>query len=326
LDDISLIWLYGTGKQLPFSGTGMFVDFLADYWRNTIATNGFAHELLVGEQSDIAYSTIAAARTNPSRPYVDVTSDILQLGELPSLLRKVGNTIIQRISEANIRLQFGIQPIVTDLFKVCNYYEQVERRAKEIERLRTGRGLRRTIPLGKLDHQEIESSDGGGTVQSVYWVVNSGPKTGFTRMDVGAHVRWKPTVDLSHLDTKGILAQAKKAVLGLTFDGATAWELIPWSWLADYGTTVGDFFAAHRNIIPAEPSEISVTKCKHTLSRWEGWETVANGGPLTITPFAFERVTKYRHRVDVVAPVAQLPFLSANQVGILGSLAALRAL
>jgi len=308
-------------------GTGMSVNFLADGWRNHIAAGGNQHMLIPDEPSDIALATTAAARTNPSRPYVDVPVEVLQLGDLTRLVQSAGRNLIRQAANANLSYQFGIKPIVDDITKIISFHEQVSRRAQEIERLRSSRGLRRTIKIGDLYSGEISyGPDGGGLIQSVFWFILSEPAYGMTYSKAGAHVRWKPSMDLSHLAADQMLGIAKKAVLGLTVDFSTVWELLPWSWLIDYAYNASEFFRATRNIVPAEISEISVTKTKRSHF-WSSYrEGYVNGALMNLTGVEETRLTKYRHRVDTISPVAHLPFLSANHMGILGSLAVTRVI
>lgn len=130
-------------------------------------------------------------------------------------------------------------------------------------------------------------------------------------------------MDLTKLAPGELRVLARKAVLGLTFDGSSAWQLIPWSWLINWGISIGDWFKANRNIIPAELD--SLTLLKHTRSEYTG---DAQGGPnlggfgaaWSLSPWQYLVEDKQRIRVTPI-PVAHFPFLSGNQMGILGSLA-----
>jgi hypothetical protein len=296
----------------------------SNYWQgwfeNTAVTGirdpGYFPHLtgLYGDIGDGAYATITAARTNPSSPYVDIPVNILELGDVALLLKKAGSSLLQQLASNYIKYQFGIKPIVGDLVKLINFAEQVDRRVKQIEKLRA-KGLRRTITLASLSKSEIQNRV--LNTEDAYWTADFQVQTSCV---VKGHARWVPTVDLSHMTQPEMTALAKKAVLGLTIDFATLWEAMPWSWLIDWGTQMGNFLKAQRNIIPAQLETVTISRALTTTYTWPG----ADWGYGRITPINIRRWGGYRNPW-VVTPTAHLPFLSGDQVGILASLAIMRA-
>jgi hypothetical protein len=292
-----------------------WIDYIAD----AVQYQGvnFGHLALSGVPPVNDLAVTAAARTTPSRPYVDVPVEALQLGDILSLLKKHGDTIFQQLGSYNLEYQFNIKPVVEDLVKIFNFQDQVERRIKEIERLRS-RGLRRTIPLGELGDYESLDSGSWNPQSGDYYIVTT--YTARTRLQIGAHVRWKPTMDLTTLAPGDIRKLARKAVLGLTFDGSSAWQLIPWSWLIDWGISIGDWFKANRNIIPAELDGLTITKHTKSVYVSNPWSTPY--GPTTITLSEGHFIAEDKERIPASPiPIAHFPFLSGNQLGILASLA-----
>lgn len=263
------------------------------------------------------YASQAVARTNPSRPYVDVPVNILELGDITMLLKKQGDNLIQQIGGNNLRYQFGIVPLVSDLIKLTRFHEQVARRVAEIGRLKSEKGLRKTITLDSLSVP----------TKSVIRRINeaAGPNlNGMTHESssrvIRAHTRWLPTADLSKMPSQELAALAKKAVLGLTVDFSTLWEAVPFSWLVDWGYNVGDFLKAKRNIIPANLS--SCTLMTHTRTQIDIPGFVS--GATTSGAGSILHESKRRFPVSFVVPGAHFPFLSGNQMGILASLAVTR--
>jgi hypothetical protein len=295
----------------------------SNYWQgwfeNTAVTGirdpGYFPHLtgLYGDIGDGAYAAQAAARTNPSSPYVDIPVNILELGDVARLLSEVSSNL-KRIAATNIKYQFGIMPIAGDLAKLVNFAEQVDRRVKQIQKLRT-KGLRRTITLASLSKSELQNRVLNS--EDAYWTADLEVQTTCV---VKGHCRWVPTMDISHLSQPEMTALAKKAVLGLTVDFSTLWEAMPWSWLIDWGTSMGDFLKAQRNIIPAQLETVTISRALETTYTWPG----ADWGYGRITPINIRRWGGYRKPL-VVAPTAHLPFLSGEQVGILASLAIMRA-
>jgi len=103
-------------------------------------------------------------------------------------------------------------------------------------------------------------------------------------------------------------------------DFATLWEAMPWSWLIDWGSNVGDYLKAHRNIVPAELQSVSLME--HSVTQAHIPASVI-GGDLWISQIDVMKETKTRRKV-IVAPTAHFPFLTGNQLGILASLAITR--
>jgi hypothetical protein len=299
------------------SSGASFVNFLADYYRMQ-GVNGFGHLAVPEDQGNTVYGTSAAARTSPSRPYLDVPVEVLQLHELPSLLRGAGRNIIRLAGSANLAWQYGLRPVIQDIEKLFNIQEQVDRRVAELERLKT-RGLRRTIPLGKL-HSVTKMSSQSLVVNSTAFQFNTSGQF-MTVLDVGAHLRWIPVGDFRSITSGEMRRLARKAVLGLTVDLSTLWELLPWSWMADWCGNFGNFLAANRNIIPAALGSVVITRRTRTTRNYEPQTVTSLGRTFTLSRCEVVQTTKDRSTAGV-SPTAQFPFLSGNQLGILSSLLA----
>jgi hypothetical protein len=268
-----------------------------------------------GAKPDSYYATQAVARTNPSRPYVDVPVSVFELGDIVTILQSAGKTLAQQIGGNNLKFQFGIKPLVEDLFKLTEFHDQVSRRIKELERLKSARGLRRTVQLDQLAHNDV--------LDVVWQSSDAFIRTNTNRLStqkIWGHVRWTPDVDFSSIPEAVELAWVKRAVLGMTIDFATLWEATPWSWLIDWGFALGDFLKAQRNIIPATCSGVSLMR--HTKSTIAIPEVEYHGlHKMSAGQVVYERKERYS---APVAPTAHFPFLSGNQMGIVASLAVTR--
>lgn len=304
------------GGRLDKPNVGFFSSWFTNYRVDMLDTsNCFDHLGIIGDIFDADAATQAAAMTNPSRPYVDVPVNALQLGELATLIRDTGRSFIRSLGNNNLMYQFGIYPLVGDLVKLLRLNDQVNRRVNEIARLRAQHGLRRTVGIGNYSatatvNKFIQSE--GLTIREDFQVI--------TELGIKAHCRWMPAGDcLSLASPMATRDLARRAVLGLTIDNSTLWELIPWSWLIDWGTDLGQYFAAHRNLIPATLSDVSVMRHTRTVAEWPG----KSQDDWSCSGIRYVRENKTR-ATSFVAPVAHLPFLSANQVGIVASLAVTR--
>jgi hypothetical protein len=265
--------------------------------------------------SDGAVATQVMAATNPSRPVVDLPIAVAELKDLPQLIHDSGKRFLQRAAGANLKYQFGIAPLASDLAKLTTFQSFVSKRVERLTKLRD-KGLRSTLPIGSYSNQKQEwvslNSFGVGWSEIINFT---------TTQKVWGHIRWFPQENHRMPTTDEEMRRlAINATLGLTFDASTAWNLIPWSWLVDWFSNVGDYFTAHRNIVPASCSPVQVMR-----------ETkVSNFGPSYVdswgqlyTGVHYKRTMKSR-RLSNASLSAHLPFLSGRQLSILGSLAVLR--
>lgn len=280
----------------------------------------FDHINVEGEPDIGMLSAQCAMRSNPSKPYVDLPVTILQLGEVTRLVRDTGKTLIERYARKHIEMEFGVKPLASDIVKIMNMQDQINRRIKQIQKLSGSTGYRRTMDLwtGTSPVQEKLI-----VYQSIpVWV--SALSRGTTQVKIRGHARWYPTVDMTPYLGEGPLRDlAMKALLGLTVDFKTVWEMIPWTWLIDWATNIGDLLAAQRNIVPAQLQGLSIMK--HTQTKWVASGHVG-GGYRGQQPFmhGLTRETKSRF-AGSLTPSIHLPFLTGSQVGILGSLSVLKA-
>jgi hypothetical protein len=313
----------GVINKLPWhTGLGR----AAENWTCDAVTSGavFGHLPVSGTLPKDTLAAQAAARTNPSRPYVDVPIMILELGDITKLLRDSTEFLAKRdtkgyakfVATNNIRYQFGIAPLVGDLVKLLNFRDQVNRRIKEIEKLKT-KGLRRTINFGSASasREQLE------WLQSAYMTFTAivSKRTTITQK---VHVRWKPTGNtLKVMDDEAISVLARRAVLGLTLDASTFWELVPWSWLIDWNIAIGDLLKANRNIIPAQLDSMVYIEHTQTIATTPNVTDGSANGTCTAIHHMLEK--KLREPVSL-NPEAHLPFLDGRQLGILASLAIMR--
>jgi len=304
--------VYGSRYQYPHTWTYVGFPML---WFASVVNGQFNHLGVAGEPSDAAVATSILSQTNPSRSYVDLPVFVAELRELPDLVRRFHGSVIRRAADANLRYQFGLRPLIGDVNKLLDFTGQVSQRVKELEALQKS-GLRRTRVIWR-----------GAAVEDAAPVqTNSdlGLKTWHrrhttTRKTVWAHVKWFPTGSFPQTPPE-MRALARRAVLGLTIDPVTAWELIPFSWLADWFGNVGDYLVANRNLVPCSHSVPQIMRQTETEHLFTLTSSNVIGVP---TSHVVGKVTKSRTSSNAGLDV-QLPFLSNRQMGILASLVALR--
>lgn len=281
-------------------------------------TYAIGDHLPVDTMGNSTAASLAVARTNPSRANVDVPNLLWELRELPDLVRRFHERSIRHnFADANLRVQFGIIPLGSDLDKLFLFTNAVNKRVKDLKNLRN-RGLARTVNL-----------DSGSNSETGFISVNSGYAANYnnqryrimTQESVWGHVKWVAQPPLFRASDAKIEQLARRAVYGLTVDFKTAWEAIPWSWLVDWFSNAGSILEANRNIIGAEPSlPLIMRKTTTTMSVAPG-----SNGITTLSGLEAKLVTK-RRDPSTYSLTASLPLLNGGQWSIIGSLAATRGI
>jgi len=302
--------------------------YIADAYSNP---GDFVHHQPGDSPDNLAAATTGARMTNPSRPLVDVPAEIAQLYQVPDLIRTNGldwrgrpkkgfeeAPFGIRGAQAYVETKFGINPYIDDLIKLLNFKEALNKRSKEIEKAKQ-RGLKRTVTVynGSVNSEElpwlVQSNFG-------YFVV---PSRWISTEEVRVHCRWFPSATFFPWESNDepLIEQARRALLGKTIDMATAWELIPWSWLMDWCGTVGDYLVATRNVVGVHLGSVSVMR--HQRSEYHMGSSNLNGNA-RVQPCVVKRDTKNR-TLSTVFPEAHWPFLNEDQMGIAASLTVLKS-
>jgi hypothetical protein len=290
-----------------------------NYWENYrvdyLDVANFSHlSAAIGEDRfDADYATQAAARSNPSRPYIDVPLNLLELGDIARSIQVQGRGLFDTSGRANassyLRYQFGILPLVTDLVKIARLQDQVQRRILVMDRLEAPNGYRRTMAMGSWENAASYSR----VMQSnQYFWTDIVRQT--TTQNIRAHVRWLPDPGYRVMSTSDRQRLALRSALGLTIDSSLLWEALPWSWLIDWCSTAGQYFTATRNLIPATLSGVHIMRETRSEFKTDGYIN---------SPIKVVLHTKTR-RPSFVAPIAHFPLLTAGQMGIAASLVTTR--
>jgi len=257
------------------------------------------------------------ARTNPSRPVVDIPVFIGELGDLPRLVQRAGGGLIRELASANLSYQFGIKPLVSDLTAMLDFVDHVDKRMTELRALQES-GLRRKRNLASGSANATVASDPTNTAP--IWVNVDCRIRRTTLVKTWGFVRWFPTGDFPATD-RALLKLARRSVMGLTIDGSTAWELIPFSWLADWFSNTGDLLKANRNIVPCTHGPVNIMRRSYTEHRYS---VISDTTGRYDRQWTIHRETKSRV-VATATLQAHMPLLSLRQLSILGSLIVLRS-
>ncbi|UJQ85848.1 MAG: putative maturation protein [Shiltuvirus faecivicinum] len=263
------------------------------------------------------HATKLLALTNPSRPVVDLPVALLELRDLPRLFKIESGNLARKAAGGNLSYQFGWKPFISDLRKLLDFQNTVAKVERRLRSLYSKGGIHA--------RRDLWTGNGTGTSNDVIVFSLSGElwKAKLERLtvrDVWGTVRWTPT-SLPPTTDDGFRKLARKVAFGLAITPATLYQAMPWRWLIDWFSNLGDFLEAHRNTVPAVPTHI----CVMTRTRTYRWQTITSGRPSWAAggDAYYTRTTKRRDPVTSVLPQAYLPFLGIRQVSILGSLAIL---
>lgn len=303
----------------PYTGffSSWFNNYTCDYIQ---AMWSYVGHLGVDTMGSVEAATRGAARTNPSRPYIDLPVEIAQVHEIPEIIRNRADNEFARVGQANLAWQFGAEPVGQDVASLLNLTSQIGTRAQQLVNARRSGGMKRTIVVDAASNMESRDTflqtDGVFIRDNVDW---------WTGETVKVHARWTPDEDYSSLTQSQLrhdaVRDAFRALTGGIIDYSTIWELIPYSWLVDYFGNVGEYFQAYRNIVGMTLSDVAVMR--HTVTKGE-WGGLKYSADFTMSPFTVRYETK-RRVTSFIAPVLSSDsFLNSNQLGIIASLAATR--
>lgn len=277
------------------------------------------------------------ARTNPNRADVDLPVFLFELREIPRMLKDWGDDVLTLMERATYRKQslseiplwlarkqletgFGLNPLLSDTAKLLHFVKSVESRFNRLRNM--GNGLSVASATVWQD-----SSDPSNWIESyttaLYYDFNRIRYRYRTDRRWWTSTNWKSLVDLPSTDMDRYKLAVRLA-LGLDISFATLWEAMPWSWLIDWFSNLGDIFNANRQGLPVSHSGSCLMKHTTTSIRsWE-WVTRQSGNTYTLT---FPPLSEAKERVvtgEVVYPEFDLPVLSGDQLSILFSLGIVR--
>lgn len=264
--------------------------------------------------------TASGLRGNQHRRALSASDVRSLIGARIHLDQQGGLSAVKAVAAANLAWQFGWKPLIGDVSKMVGFTAAFEKRKAEINRLYSGRGLKRKITL---QDEYNTSTQVGVTLHSVLGVCNSDVTTQ-NRTRIWTSVRWKPKAALS---TKPADWQIAQNMLGLDVHGvlSSAWEILPWSWAIDWFSNIGDFLEISSNSMNAT-GYVNVMRTQWRSASYPGGTYVFSNGVKTIS--AYKSITETKTRKpglpDLTALSVRLPILGDGQLSILASISMLR--
>jgi len=220
-----------------------------DHWQERYKGNIVTqvnHAPLGGTYSPDSYGPSAYARMKPTQPSFSASVAIAELRELPKAVWQLreGLSNLKELSNWWLALQFGWKPLLMDIFSIVDLQRKQQKIINQLLR-DNGKPVRRRIVLAdNMSNPTITEGENWGYFYPGFTTgyMKSNPKfrqSEYTREIVWASARfryWLPP------GTPDVIYRQKllRGLYGLNIAPSTVWNLMPWSWLADWFTTVGD--------------------------------------------------------------------------------------
>lgn len=270
------------------------------------------------ELSNYAWKILA--RTNPNVEHVSVPTFIGELRDFPMLFKVRGQNAIQRAAGGYVNYQFGWRPMLSDLRKMLKFQREVEERLRYFRNLRNGRWISRRCFL-ESEKQETDPSS-PLIINSDQGLVYATHTTTYSK-----HVWGSCQYSLAPgqtLPPEGSWDEHKLAwrlSTGVTGWGGvkTLWNLLPWSWFADWFINLNDLIDATNNTIPMTHRNLCVMR---TISAKKNWSITSKPSWMTVSgQRSEERERKERILAAPLVPfVITVPAVTAKQWSILGAI------
>lgn len=277
------------------------------------------------------YGTRVLAGTGPLTPRVNLPLFLLELKDLPAMLKHAGDLLHglkrphklspdKEAAAATLAWQFGWGPLLQDLGKLLDFSDAVRKTQRNLKNAATTRGLKRRIPLDS----DNRSQHGDEVVWSVFGLNINQKYYGYKSFETWATVRWKLR-DTNGIGREPTYNEAFKTAMGLNPGQIpiTIWKALPWTWMIDWFADISSSLQASYNIIYYKPTNLCIMR--HSKNEWF-YQPYYVGAKLYCTEAHV--VHEEKRRIISFFPNAaltlKLPFLDNFKLSILGSLTVLR--
>ncbi|UJQ85759.1 MAG: putative maturation protein [Koroslivirus allofaecihabitans] len=322
----------GDTKTSPTDST--YGHSYSNYWPTYPRTTAVNHLAVSGVPSNNEVAIDTVNRSNPSNPVVDLPLSFYELKDLPMLVMQVHRNLrafrgpngnsqaairwTQEVAGNILAFEFGIKPLISDIQKLVRFQTEVAKRVSLLDKLYNKGGLRyksRPSNHSSYSRTSVTADSSAGIVPCTVDTITTVSKWGSTR--------WSPDPSAPRPATQDdLLALATKAAYAREITLDSLWNAMPYSWMVDWFSNMGDYINSHRNTVPAVHSSACVMT--HTKTTMTGKCNRASYSNLKGGDFTLTRETKSRAVMPFLLPEAHIPFLNERQVSILGSLAVTR--
>jgi hypothetical protein len=258
-----------TGKQ--FHANGNLLRTFSNYPMTVreVPAYRIGHLELPARSADADLVKQLLGRTNPFKPVLGVPQFVYELRDIPATFRSYGKSIIRGLARGHLTYEFGIKPLVSDLHKLRGLIETSQRRANFWRKLQTEGHATSAVTLESVSANEsafvdCHTSDG-------YFSINCPSMRNSYRV-IRGYVIWETTANFPEVpeDITNLFA---RAMTGQTLDLANLWQVLPWSWLVDWFSSVGDTLEANRGSYYVTPKGVrlmSTVKTTRSIPTFTG--------------------------------------------------------
>lgn len=312
----------------PTLGTPLITmtDLPVQNWQSTTFDPLLAvGDLNIAQLQEYAWKILA--KTNPSEPHVSVPNLVAEMREIPLLVKGYGESLIRSAATANLSWRWAIRPLISDLEKLSTFMIVAQQRFNELKKLRDGmKYIRRRCNLGGVTVNGTRtnvSCDGTGALRAYH------QSTTTTKLWGSAEWKLAPDSLIPSYNDAQLEQLANQLTIGTTWHAniSLAWELLPWSWLVDWFSNVGDLISATNNSAGLTWGRLALMRTtlrRETFDRDPAWP----GHPAISLSNWYDCWSEKKQRWPVYPltpfPLLSLPILDAGKWSILLSLAALR--
>jgi hypothetical protein len=191
-----------------------------------------------------AWGPTAYARMKPTKPSMDLAVSIGELKDFPGMLKQLASKEIFQLPKAFLAYQFGWRPMIKEIQDLVSMTEKINRRAQWLIR-NNGKPVRTRCKLAETNNNPTVEDTFGydafshSVVTQMYHTV---PRSRIVRVEnsaVWASARWRYWLPpgLSNVEFSTAL---KRELYGLSPRPSVIYNLMPWTWLIDWFTNLGD--------------------------------------------------------------------------------------
>lgn len=247
--------------------------------------NGYNIKSLLPDPDDAdlsAYNAKAFAMAKPTNPLIDLGVILAEIRDFPRLI-KGRIEELKDISDWYLAIQFGWKPLLADIQAGIKTIVDLDKQFQFLIR-NNGKPVRRRVTLERDSGSgTLRSSSGIGITRNTYvdWPGRSARTSAWKYRVTHSWARhvWASGEFIFFLgDTSLPTTEAyiKHGLLGLRVTPSVIWNAMPWSWLIDWISNVGDVL----DVLSEQVAERTVarylyvmgeTHRKYTWSGTDGW-------------------------------------------------------
>jgi len=279
-------------------------------------------------------------RTRPGNAVAGMGQFLVELRDIPTLPLRLLLRLktFRALGSEYLNVQFGWRPFVNDLRKAYKTYRTLESQLAKL-REENGRNITRRATL-QDDKSTVTSSlysniplafaDGRPATGSGFSITTTTTSTA-TRVWYYSNLRYyTPDIGSSQWTKR-----ATAALFGVNPTPELLWEVLPWSWLIDWFTNVGDIISnasnnAVDNLVLNASYVMKTTETVtevSTYSRWPSFRNVLIQWEAGDATYGYKKSTTYKMRQGGLSPFGlgtTLGGLTAYQASILAAIGASR--